>query len=414
MKPYSLKGRDILSVGALNRQKNEKYYIYELTKILTIKKIKGHSKKIHKMKKLLAICLLCHFVQVKAQQPFEVTAQLKNAKEGTKYYLQYVDNKVEVKDSTTVKNGMLKFTGNLQQDAVEAWVMGNFEGTLQYRSFWLGAGLTTITQNTKTLREADVKGSPANEHAAALRKLKEPIEKAIEKLETKAEKLQAKGGNPKALEQIEKDYNVLELKIKQVERNYIRQFPNNLYSLQVLHIMSTTYGADSTAALFHLMNDAYKQRDKGKDIQKYLALSKKIETGAPYVEVQQPDTSGNMLKLSTLQGKWMLLEFWASWCGPCRQENPELVKVYDEFKEKGFEIFAVSLDSKKDSWLEAIQKDKLPWLHVADLKGSYNEAALTYNINGIPDNLLINPKGIIVARGLVPNELRAYLEKAIN
>ncbi len=365
------------------------------------------------MKKLLAICLLCGFIQVQAQQPFEVVAHLKNAKEGTKYYLEYSDNDVKVKDSTTVKNGRLQFTGNLRQDVVEAWVMGNFEGPLQYRSFWLGAGLTTITQKTKTLREAEVNGSPVNKHAVALRKLQEPIEKAMEKLEAKAEKLQAKGGKQEALEQIENDYNVLELKSEQVERNYIRQFPNNLYTLQVLHTMSKTYGADSTASLFRLMNEDYKQSNKGKDIQKYLTLSKKIETGAAFVDVQQPDTSGNLLKLSSLEGKWVLLEFWASWCGPCRAENPALVKVHETFKEKGFEIYAVSLDNNYTKWKEAIKKDKLSWIHVSDLKGDYNEAALTYNISGIPDNVLINPDGIMVARGLQPDELEEYLDKVL-
>jgi len=363
------------------------------------------------MKNLLIATSIFSTLGIFAQQPFEVSVQLKGAKDGTKYYLKYIDGNSEIKDSTTVQNNTIQFKGQLQDDEIEAWIMGNFEGQLQYRSFWLGPGLTTITQNTKILREAEVKGSPVNEHAAALRKIEEPYNKGMEKLEAKAEKLQKKGGNKEAISQIEQEYNILEKKQEQAERNYIRQFPDNLYSLHILRIMSKTYGADSTKVLFNLMSDGQKLSDKGQDIQKYLSAYKKIEIGLPFAEVNQPDTSGNLLSLSSKTGKWMLLEFWASWCGPCREENPELVKVYDTFKDKGFDIYAVSLDSKKEQWMAAIKKDKLPWWHVSDIKGNYNEAALTYSINAIPDNVLINPDGIIVARGLNPMMLGAYLEK---
>ncbi len=328
--------------------------------------------------------------------------------------MEFTDNDKRIKDSTTVQNNRLQFKGQLFENPVEAWIMGNFEGTLQYRSFWLGPGITSIIQKTKTLREAEVIGSPVNEQATALRKIEEPYEKEMEKLELKAEKLQKKDGNADEIVQLEQEYSIIEKKQEQAQRNYIRQFPDYLYSLTLLHTMSRTYGDDSTKALFTLLHDSLKQSNKGKDIQKYLSLSKKIEIGSLFADVTQPDSIGAMLTLSSKTGKWILLEFWASWCGPCRKENPELVKVFDTFKEKGFDIYAVSLDTDKDKWIEAIKKDKLPWWHVSDLRGSYNEAALTYSISGIPDNMLINPEGVIVARGLTPDQLKKYLEKELN
>jgi thiol-disulfide isomerase/thioredoxin len=363
------------------------------------------------MKGFLLIFCCFSFNFLNAQNAFQVSVYLKDTKDGTQYTLQYTDANMEIKDSARVQNNLLEFKGKIQGDAIQAWVMGNFEGQLQYRSFWLGAGLTTITQNTKILREAIVTGSPVNEHAAELNSIKAPYEKEIEKIEAKAEKMAKKSKSDNDLHSYEQAYGALEKKSEQAERNYIRKYPERLYSLSVLHTKSRTYGADSTKELFNLMPDSFKQSNKGQDIQKYLSAYRKITIGLPFADVMQPDTSGNPFSLSSITGKWILLEFWASWCGPCREENPELVKVFYSFKEKGFDIYAVSLDTDKDKWIAAIKKDKLPWWHVSDLRGSYNEAALTYSISGIPDNVLINPQGIMVARGLTPDQLKKYLGK---
>jgi thiol-disulfide isomerase/thioredoxin len=365
------------------------------------------------MQKILPFLLFFSFTQLQAQQPFQVNVQLKGAKDGTKYFLKYEGANGEVKDSTLVKNNQIQFNGKLEADAIQAWIMGNYEGKLQYRSFWLSPGTTTITQTTGILRESEATGSPINEHAAELQKLKAPFEKEMEKLEAKAEKLSKKSGNDAAVLSLQQAYESLEKKEEQAERNYIRQYPDRLYSLVVLRTMAKTYGADSTKALFELMPDESKQSKQGQDIQNYLTAYRKIEIGAPFAEVTQPDTSNQNISLSSKTGKWLLLEFWASWCGPCRQENPELVKVYENFHKKGFDIYAVSLDVKKDQWIAAVHKDKLPWMHVSDLKGDNNEAALTYSISGIPDNVLINPEGKIVARGLDPGGLHAYLKDVL-
>jgi thiol-disulfide isomerase/thioredoxin len=123
--------------------------------------------------------------------------------------------------------------------------------------------------------------------------------------------------------------------------------------------------------------------------------------------------NGDSLKLSEIKGKTILLEFWSSWCSPCRKENPNLVKTYKKFKPKGFEIFAVSLDEDKNSWLKAIEKDRLNWKHVSDLKGDGNEASLIYGINGIPDNFLIAENGEIIGRDLRGEELDKKLTEVL-
>jgi peroxiredoxin len=121
------------------------------------------------------------------------------------------------------------------------------------------------------------------------------------------------------------------------------------------------------------------------------------------------DANGNTVSLSSFKGKFVLLDFWASWCGPCRRENPSIVKAYHRFHDKGFDIFGVSLDDTKADWLLAIKKDGLVWTQVSDLKGRKAEPAALYGIKAIPMNYLIDQKGIIVASGLRGDELDSKL-----
>jgi peroxiredoxin len=144
-------------------------------------------------------------------------------------------------------------------------------------------------------------------------------------------------------------------------------------------------------------------------------IAKATAIGAVAPDFTQKDTKGKSVKLSSLRGKYVLIDFWASWCGPCRKENPNVVKAYQKFKNKKFEILGVSLDNSdgKNAWLDAIEKDNLTWLQVSDLQGWKNAVAQLYGVQSIPQNFLLDPKGVIIEKDLRGNRLEEVLAKIL-
>lgn len=138
---------------------------------------------------------------------------------------------------------------------------------------------------------------------------------------------------------------------------------------------------------------------------------KQLAIGSVAPEISLPDANGKNITLSSLKGKYILIDFWAAWCGPCRQENPNVVAAYDKYKNKGFEIYGVSLDDNKDKWVGAIEKDKLTWINVSDLRGWQSSAAKLYGITAIPKNFLLDKQGKIIAKNLRGSALEAKLKE---
>ncbi|MFC2102502.1 redoxin domain-containing protein [Bacteroidota bacterium] len=147
------------------------------------------------------------------------------------------------------------------------------------------------------------------------------------------------------------------------------------------------------------------------DLNKQIAILKAVEIGQPAPDFTQADTTGNPLTLSSLKGNVLLIDFWASWCGPCRAENPNVVAAWEKYHDKGFDILGVSLDKNRDKWLEAIKADDLTWYQVSDLKYWDNEASNLYGVRSIPSNVLLDQDGIIIARNLRGEDLLNKLEE---
>jgi len=206
-----------------------------------------------------------------------------------------------------------------------------------------------------------------------------------------------------------------EEKQKQAAKEYIRGHPSSyVAAFAILNYFSYNPDADELDSLYAGLDAAVQTSFLGLQAKEILAGAKLTAVGRPAPGFTQADAEGKPITLSAFQGSYLLVDFWASWCGPCRQENPNVVKAYRQYHSKGFSIIGISLDDQKDKWLAAVKKDGLEWTQVSDLKGWENKVAVLYGIKGIPMNFLLDKEGKIVAKGLSGEDLEKKLAELMH
>lgn len=313
----------------------------------------------------------------RSEAGFSLIGKTHGIENGTVLYLQDA-NSNDLIDSAIVLEDSFLFQLTLPTEPLE--VILETKDNSQYRYLWLEKKSMTFDATETDFRNAIVTGSETEE-------LSQALYHSIDTLSRKERHLK--------------------------EQEFVDNNPNSIVSASILAVYTTTWGKKKTEELFNQFSEENKISEYGKQISRYIDLNKDPQVGEAYVDFEMEDQNGNLKKLSDTKGNVILLEFWSSWCGPCRQKNPNLVKTYDRFHPLGFEIFAVSLDESKESWLNAIEEDGLNWEHVSDLKGDGNKASLIYGISGIPDNFLIDENGIIVAQNLRGKDLTQKLNEIL-
>ena len=329
-------------------------------------------------------------------------------------FLMHASREPRVTDSLKSDSGKFVFSGKLKEP--ELCILGIYEkGMKQFKlGFFLDTGTIHLSGSKDSLDKSIVRGSAFQDEYKRFLASMKPIEDKENELGKIYDSLHKKG-DKKAMDSIDKKFPEIDRVKKNLAKDYARQHPSSIIAaFEIYDQYFIEPDANELDSVYRMLDSATRSSFYGKRIKEVLDKTRVTAIGNPAPEFTMNDPAGNQIKLSGFRGKFLLIDFWASWCGPCRAENPNVVKVYHQYHPKGFEILGVSLDDKKDNWEKSIRKDRLNWTQVSDLKGWKNNAAVQYGVNAIPTNFLLDKEGKIIAKGLRGEELGKKLHELMN
>lgn len=339
------------------------------------------------MKKILIIITLLYPLISYSQENFNISGKVGFTNAGLAV-LNYKIDDISYTDTVKVKTGIYSFKGNtprLTGASIQIlyYAAPGFTNISDILNFYLENKNISIISSDYA-KNSKISGSEINEEYA---KLKNYI------------------ANSSATSSIA------------ISNLYAKYASENITNFMGLVALSNSIVRDvdesTTQVILNKFTPELKSSRLGQNIQSTIQTLQKTKPGNNAIDFIQNDENGKPIKLSDFKGKYVLIDFWASWCNPCRRENPNLVNAYNQFKNKNFTIIGVSLDRNKESWLKAIKDDNLTWTNVSDLKYFDNAVAKSYAIKGTPTNLLIDPEGKIVAKNLFGPQLIQRLNELI-
>lgn len=364
------------------------------------------------MKKLLfvGVALSVLFAACDTQKKYELSGKIEGQTEG-KIFLNIEKDRQLVKiDSADIVNGEFKIEGSVAVPDMYYLQIGDKRGAIPV---FLENAPIKVEANVEAMRDAKITGSASQDlyqkfvdSMMEFKSKQEPIVAAYRK--ANAEK------DEEAVKKAIAEYDAIDAEKMESIKKFVKSNSNSAaVAIVTKNNLLSQLKVNEVEELYNTFAEDVKATRSAIAIKERIELLNKVAVGQPAPDFTLNTPEGTPFSLSSLKGKVVVIDFWASWCGPCRRENPHMVEIYNELHDKGVEFLGVSLDKKKEDWVKAIEKDGLIWNHVSDLEYWNSAAAKLYGINSIPATVVIDQNGVIVANKVFGDELKAEIEKLL-
>ncbi|MBL7700027.1 MAG: AhpC/TSA family protein [Chitinophagaceae bacterium] len=359
------------------------------------------------MKIFLTLILFVPFA-LSAQKKFVISGNLQGLPEGSSVSLSNANDPNDTLAHSVVKaGGAFELQGSVAEPNL---FQLNLDGVQKKSVLFIGNDKVSVNGDVAAIQDLAVRGSGVHDDFEEFKKTFNPLFQELTSMNQRISRSPSLQQNDSVMKAYQEQVETIQ---SEVDKYVASHQTSPVAPFVVLVTGEMQQDVSIVERRYHQLDKKVQDGFYGKIVKQQIENQKVGSIGSQAVEFTQADPEGKQVSLSSFRGKYVLVDFWASWCRPCREENPNVVKAFNKYKDKNFTVLGVSLDQSRAPWLKAIRTDNLDWTQVSDLKGWNNEAAGKYNIQSIPQNFLIDPQGKIIAKNLRGPELHTRLEELL-